>query len=86
LETLAGGGGIKGLYDLLGSEADLRRLKSLGYNKLVLMSESPVQFAAQAVNPGSKYKRHTYPATISTTVDTWPEVYRSADICIKEIP
>jgi len=86
LETLAGGGDVKGLYDLLASEADLRRLKSLGYNKLVLMSESPAQFAAVAVNPGSKRKRYYYPRSISKTVDTWPDVYRSEDLLIKEIP
>jgi hypothetical protein len=77
---------VKGLYDLLSNEADLRRLKALGYNKLVLLSESPVQMAIQAVNPGSKRRRYCYPATISPAVDAWPEVYRSEDILIKEIP
>ncbi len=77
---------VKGLYDLLNSETDLRRLRSLGYNKLVLMSESPVRFAVEAVNPGSKRKRIVYPATISPAVDAWPVLYRSEDILIKEIP
>jgi hypothetical protein len=77
---------VKGLYDLLNSEADLRRLRSLGYNKLVLMSESPVRFAVEAVNPSSKRKRIFYPATISPAVDAWPVLYRSEDILIKEIP
>ena len=86
LEGLKGVNTVKGLYDLLGNQADLRRLKSLGYNKLVLMSESPVQVAVQAVNPGSKRQRFCYPATISPTVDAWPVVYRSEDILIKEIP
>jgi hypothetical protein len=86
LESLNGETTCKGLNDLLASEADLRQLKSLGYNKLVLMSESPVRFAAVAVNPGSKRKRLYYPATISQTVDAWPVVYRSEDILLKEIP
>jgi len=86
LETLKGVSTSKGLYDLLSSEADLRRLKSLGYNKLVLLSESPVWFAVQASNPGSKRKRFYYPQTISTKVDAWPVVYQSEDLLIKDIP
>src|SRR6266850_1591627 len=75
----------KGLIDLLTSEADLSWLKSMGYNKLVLISQSPVQFAAVAINPGSKRRRIYYPATISPEVDKWPEVYRSEDLLIKDI-
>jgi hypothetical protein len=77
---------VKGLYDLVNSEADMRRLRSLGYNKLVLISESPVRFAVEATNPGSQRKRIFYPATISPIVDAWPMVYRSEDILIREIP
>jgi hypothetical protein len=76
----------KGLIDLLNSPQDLHRLKELGYNKLVLMSESPTKFAAVAVNPGSKRKRDIYPRTLSPTVDSWPVVFQSEDILIKEIP
>jgi hypothetical protein len=77
---------VKGLSDLLAGEKDLSRLKSLGYNKLVLLSEPPVRFAAVAVNPGSKRTRMFYPATISKTVDAWPVVYQSENILIKAIP
>ncbi len=86
MESLPGMPTIKGLSELLGSAADLSRLKSLGYNKLVLISESPVLFAAVAVNPTSKRQRIYYPATISKAVDAWPVVYRSKDLLIKEIP
>lgn len=86
VENSQGAAKTKGLYELLNSEADMRHLRSLGYNKLVLMSESPVRFAAVAVNPGSTRKRHYYPATISKTVDAWPVVFRSEDMLIKEIP
>ena len=65
---------------------DLAKLKSLGYNKLVLLSESPVRVAISAVNPGSRKTREYYPASISPTVDAWPVDYRSEDILIKEIP
>jgi len=86
LESPPRGQTKKGLLEILDNEVDLRRLKSLGYNKLVLMSESPVRFAVQAVNPGSQRKRFFYPATISQKVDAWPEVYRSEDILIRDIP
>jgi hypothetical protein len=76
----------KGLIDLLNTPQDLHRLKELGYNKLVLMSVSPTRFAAMAINPGSKLKRYYYPRTISPAVDSWPVIYQSEDILIKEIP
>ena len=86
LESPPHGQTAKGLLELLDNEADLRRLQSLGYNKLVLIGESPVRFAVEAVNPNSQRKRLSYPATISSRVDAWPVVYRSEDMLIKEIP
>jgi hypothetical protein len=86
LESLDIDPAVKGLRDLLGSESDLNRLRSLGYNKLVLISESPVRFAAEATNPGRTRRRHLYPAHVSATVDSWPVVYRSDDLLIQEIP
>jgi hypothetical protein len=77
---------VTGLVELLNDEKNLNRLKSLGFNKVILISESPVQFAAQAINPGSKRKRFFYPASISPRVDAWPVVYQTEDILIKEIP
>ncbi len=71
---------------MLDSDTDLARLKSLGYNKLVMLSESPLQFAAQALNPNLKRKRFTYPASVSPKVDAWPVVYQTEDIIIKDIP
>jgi hypothetical protein len=76
----------KGLVDLITNQSDLLRLKSLGYNKLVLVSESPVFYAVQAANPGSKRKRVYYPKKITPTVDAWPVVYESEDLLIKDIP
>jgi len=77
---------VKGLHELLTNDSDLSRLKQLGYTKLVMVSESPVRFAAEAINPGSKRRRQLYPQTISKIVDNWPVVYRSEDLLIKEIP
>ncbi len=77
---------VKGLRELLTNDSDLRRLKQLGYSKLVLVSESPVRFAVEAANPGSKRRRRFYPENISKDVDAWPTVYRSQDLLIKQIP
>jgi hypothetical protein len=76
----------KGLYDLLSNQADLNRLKSLGYNKLVLISESPVRYVVAASNPGSKRLRARYPAKLPAPIEAWPEVHRTEDILIKRIP
>jgi hypothetical protein len=76
---------VKGLHQLLTNDSDLSRLKQLGYTKLVMASESPVRFAAEAINPGSRRKRQLYPEAISNSVDKWPVVYRSEDLLIKEI-
>lgn len=75
-----------GLRDLMGKPEHLNHLKVLGYNKLVLLSESPVRYAVQAANPGARRSRILYPETIAPEADQWREVFRSEDILIKEIP
>ncbi len=77
---------MKGLADLLDDEKSLHRLQALGYTKLVMLSESPVYWAAQASNPGSRRQRFFYPASVSPLVDSWPVLFRSEDLIIKEIP
>ncbi len=86
LENVQHADTTRGLRDLLDNKADFHRLKILGYNKLVLISESPAWFAATAVNPGSQVRRNLYPASLTPTADRWPVIYRSEDILIKEIP
>lgn len=79
----------KGLYDILENRADFERLKALGYNKLVLISESPLQYGTVVSSPtgsGGLRKRGLYPATISPDIDTWATQYVSDDIIIKRIP
>ena len=76
----------KGLFDLLSNQSDLDRLKSLGYNKLVLISESPVRYVVAASNPGSKRIRARYPDKLPAGANAWPEVCRTEDILIKTIP
>ena len=77
---------VTGLVELLNDDKNLNRLKALGFNKLVLISESPTQFAAQAINPGSKRTRFFYPESVSPKVDAWPVVFQNKDILIKDIP
>lgn len=86
LEATPGGPTPKGLRDILTNPKDLKRLKSLGYNKLILVSESPLSFAVPASKPGSQRKRIYYPETVSPIVDAWPMIYRSEDLLIREIP
>jgi hypothetical protein len=76
----------KGLFDLLQNTTDLKRLQELGFSKLVMISESPVRYAARGSNSGTRQARLQYPATISPAVDAWPVVFKSEDILIKEIP
>ncbi len=66
---------------------NLARLKSLGYNKLVLVSESPFHHAIQIVNPGQTgIPRELAKSGLTTQVESWPTVYESGDIIIKKIP
>jgi hypothetical protein len=86
LDDIPGVKTSKGLKELLADEANLSRLKSLGFTKLVLLSESPVRFAVQASNPGSQRTRIYYPESVSPSVDAWPVLYRSEDVLIRAIP
>jgi hypothetical protein len=83
-EAFPGGPAPKGLRDVLGNSQDLARLKALGFNKLLLIGESPVRFAIEASNPGKRRERRPYPDL--PVAANWPEVFRSADLLIKTIP
>jgi hypothetical protein len=74
----------KGLLDILSSPKDLERLKSLGYNKLVLVSESPVRHGIQSTKPGASRPRLLYPQSPET--EGFPVVFRSPDLLILHIP
>lgn len=66
---------------------DLAKLKSLGYNKLVMVSESPFQNAIQVVNPGQAgIPREVYRESLTPQVEQWPTLVQTEDILIKEIP
>ena len=67
--------------------ANLKKLKDLGYNKLVMISESPLMYAIQAINPGeSGRKRQSYEQQRTAIVENWPVLYQTEDIIIQEIP
>jgi len=69
-------------------EADnLHRLKELGYNKLVLISDSPLLNALQVINPGNAdLKRRTYERVLSDSSRSWPTIHQDEDILIKSLP
>ncbi|MDB6109914.1 MAG: hypothetical protein JWR69_1664 [Pedosphaera sp.] len=72
---------------LLADPANYHRLKTLGYTKLVMVSESPLQAATRALNPGEGGSpRETYRKSLMTIVQDWPPVYQDEDILIKELP
>lgn len=66
---------------------NLKKLKDLGYNKLVMISESPLLHAIQASNPGdSNRQREFYDKQRTALVENWHVVYRTEDIIIQKIP
>jgi hypothetical protein len=72
---------------MLENPETLNRLKTLGYTKLIMVSESPLLTALQQINPGqSKQPRVTYRDFLTPVVKNWPTEYESDDILIKDIP
>jgi len=66
---------------------NLRRLRELGYNKLVLISESPLLTALQMTNPGgADYRRRSHADAMSLKAEAWPSIHADADLLIKELP
>jgi hypothetical protein len=67
--------------------AKAARLKQLGYNRLVLLSDSPFQNAIQIINPGQTgLPRMLARDALTPTVDQWPTVLATDDLIIKAIP
>lgn len=63
------------------------RLKQLGFDKLVILSESPFQNAIEIVNPGETgIPRVMAKSYLTPQVEKWPTVYATDDIIIKDIP
>ena len=52
-----------------------------------MISESPLMYAIQAINPGeSGRKRQSYEQQRTAIVENWPVLYQTEDIIIQEIP
>jgi hypothetical protein len=66
---------------------DFARLLSLGYTKLVMISESPLLTALQKTNPGgADLARYTYRSEIPSAAVQWETVFESEDVLIKKLP
>lgn len=71
----------------LDKKDNLDRLKSMGFNKLVLFSESPLLTALQQNNPGNEgYRRKTYDRALTDSARQWTTLYEDEDMAIKELP
>lgn len=71
----------------LEKQGNLERLRSLGFNKLVLFRESPLLAALKQNNPGNEdYKRKTYDHALTDSTSRWPTLYQDEDMAIKQLP
>jgi hypothetical protein len=67
--------------------ATYARLKQLGFDKLVILSQSPFQNAIEIVNPGQTgIPRVMAKSYLTPLVEKWNTVYATDDIVIKDIP
>lgn len=72
---------------LLEDRATYDRLRQLGFNKLVMVSESPMLTAIRHTHETSAVmKRESYSAQTTPIADTMPTVIQTEDILIKDIP
>jgi len=68
-------------------EENLNRLRSLGFNKLVLFRESPLLASLQQNNPGNEgYRRKSYDHALTDSARQWTTLYEDDDMAIKELP
>jgi hypothetical protein len=66
--------------------AKYAQLKQLGYNRLVIVSESPYLNAIQIINPGQTgLPRKMAKDYLTPRVDSWPTVLANDDLIIKEV-
>jgi len=71
----------------LEDDGNLDRLRSKGFNKLVLFRESPLLAALQHNNPGNEaYRRKTYDHALTESARQWTTIYVDEDMAIKQLP
>lgn len=64
-----------------------QQLRDLGYTKVVIVSQSPLLWALQAVNPGTSIPEKVHWSSfVSANAKSWPTVFQSDDVLIKKIP
>ena len=62
-------------------------LQSMGYNKVIIASESPLLYAVQVTNPGSANRQRVLWKSFATEASSmWEDVYCSQDMVIKKLP
>ena len=72
---------------ILEAGAQRQRLQALGFNKLVMISESPLLNALQQTNPGNfSRERVSYREALTPVAEAFPTVFESPDVLIKELP
>jgi hypothetical protein len=72
--------------NLMDDPNSAKRLRELGYTKLVVASESPLLHALQMTNPGSAHlKRISWETLIPDKAKLWPTLFQSEDLIIIEI-
>lgn len=72
---------------MLENPETLNRLLSLGYTKLVMISESPLLHALQVIDPGNlNRERISYRIALTPITESWKTILESDDVLIKELP
>ena len=72
---------------VLEDNAKRQRLLALGFNKLVMISESPLLNALQQTNPGNySRQRVSYRESLTPVAEPFKTLFESPDVLIKEMP
>ena len=67
--------------------ANYAKLKSLGYNKLVMISESPLMLAVRQSTPGgATITRGIYRKLLTPVAEGWKTLFENEDLLIKALP
>jgi hypothetical protein len=67
--------------------ANLHKAQELGFTKLVIVRESPLQVALQKTNPGgANYAGEPFSRCLSPVADGFPVLYEDEQLMIRKIP
>jgi hypothetical protein len=70
----------------LEDSANLKKARELGFNKLVVVRESPLLVALQKTNPGAAdYSGEPISLSLSPITARWPTIYQDEQLMIREI-